>query len=716
MNAREDALEFDYAPHAPIALFDESGGLHGWSPTFADLCALTSAELRDRPAAHFWPEVDAGQWAAIWRRIQSDGSTLIIQVQEHRRKTSAEFVELEIGRFVFAGRPLAKVELRRSARLHLMQQEILEEMASGAPLKSVMETLCRRVETMIPSVTCSIMAITAEQQLLHIASPSLPEHYQRAINGIAIGPKVGSCGTAAFRGEAVEVTDIDTDPLWEDYKDLALPLGLRACWSSPIKSAEGKVIGAFGFYYPRPRSPSSLERQIVAACLHLCMIAFEHEDTRAQAYELAFTDPLTHLANRARFQQRVAESLAIVAETGQRVVVQYIGLDHFRAANEMLGYEAGDELLKVVASRLASVVKDHDAIARIGGDEFALVQVGSPSDADIANRARCIIELVAETVPAGDQRLQLGASIGIAIGPDDASSAADLIHDAALAMRRVKELGRGTYFFYEKELNERMQRRRQAEADLRNALARDQFELYFQPIFNLRTGAIEAAEALLRWFHPERGMVRPSEFIPLAEQCGFIEEIGAWAVRRACMEAAKWRADIAVSVNLSPRQFQNSGLSELVAAALEDSGLAPSRLELEVTESVLLSDSAANTALLNQLTEMGVSLALDDFGSGYSSLSYLHRFRFDRIKIDHSFIRDIVRNDGSLKIVRAIVMLAHSLGLKVTAEGVETDDQLAAVRGEGCDAVQGFYIGVPLPVADFVARLHSAGGVQVSAA
>jgi EAL domain-containing protein (putative c-di-GMP-specific phosphodiesterase class I) len=261
-----------------------------------------------------------------------------------------------------------------------------------------------------------------------------------------------------------------------------------------------------------------------------------------------------------------------------------------------------------------------------------------------------------------------------------------------------------------------MQRRRRAEADLRSAISQHQFELYFQPIFDLRSGAVVAAEALLRWNHPERGMVQPSEFIPLAEQCGLIEQLGASVIRNACLAAAKWPADISISVNLSPVQFDGPGLIASVTGALEESGLDPSRLELEITESVLLRDSALNNALLDELSERGVAIALDDFGAGYSSLSYLNRFSFDRIKIDHSFIRDIVCNEGSLKIVRAIVMLAHSLGLKVTAEGVETEEQLAMVRGEGCDAVQGFYTGAPEPLASFQDRLKRSSGMRVTAA
>jgi GAF domain-containing protein len=246
-----------------------------------------------------------------------------------------------------------------------------------------MDTLCKRVEALAPSVICSVLSVNRQQQLRHIASPSLPQHYSQAIDGVLIGPMAGSCGTAAFRGEPVEVTDIATDPLWQDYKHMALPLGLRACWSSPIKSADGRVIGAFAFYYPRPRGPTSRERQVVDTCLNLCTIALEQEETRSRAYEQAFTDPLTRLANRARFQQRVSETMAVVAETGQRLAVQYIGLDRFLAVNELLGYAAGDELLRIVAKRLQSVVKDQDAVARIGGDEFALVQVGDFKDEDL---------------------------------------------------------------------------------------------------------------------------------------------------------------------------------------------------------------------------------------------------------------------------------------------------------------------------------------------
>jgi len=718
MDEREDATEPERALHSPVALFDEEGSLQGWSTAFAEDCSRTPFGERTRAVGDFWPDFDGARWAEIWRKVQANSVVSLYLMRSPIGSDPGHVVELEICKFIGQGVQLAKIEVRRAAgqRLRLLQQEIFEAMASGAPFKAIMEMLCHRAEAMAPAVICSVLVVDKQQRLQHIASPSLPEHYSKAIDGLVIGPNVGSCGTAAFRGEPVEVTDIANDPLWADYKELVLPLGLRACWSSPIKASDGRVLGAFAFYFPRPRGPTALERQIVATCLNLCSVALEHEETRSRAYELAFHDPLTHLANRACFLQRVGNTLAVVAETDQRVAIQYIGLDRFRAINDTLGPSAGDELLKTVATRLQSVVRDHDTVARIGGDEFALVQVGDLKAKEMADRARQIIELIAQPCVAGGQWHQLGASIGIALGPDDGETPDELIKHAALAMRRVKELGGGTYFFYEKELNARMQARRQFETDLRAAISGAQFELYFQPIFEMQEFAISGAEALLRWHHPERGMVQPSEFIPVAEECGLIVPLGEWAMNEACRAAAKWPKHVSIAVNLSSVQFEKPGLVDVVADALANSGLEASRLELEITESVLLHDSAANVAVLDELSERGVSIALDDFGTGYSSLSYLQRFSFDRIKIDHSFIRDITRNAGSLKIVRAIVMLAHNLGLVVTAEGVETDEQLAAVRGEGCDEVQGYYTGRPVPLKAFLELLGDPKQARVSAA
>ena len=713
MSRRERAIELETASRSLVALFDEHGALQGCTPAFADNWTSSRDDLAGWRVSDLLPEVDAGRWAKIWRSVQND------RVEHLHTGTSGEQlhpIEVEICRFLGPNGNLAKVEVLSgggaTAQLRILQQEMLEAMASGVALPQIMRLMCERTEAMAPSVICSVLSVDQEGRLKHVASPSLPENYSRAIDGVSIGPKAGSCGTAAYRGEPVEVTDIDADPLWADYKHLALPLGLRGCWSSPIKSGSGRVLGAFAFYFPTPRGPSSLERQIVATCLHLCAVALENEETRSLAYDLAFRDSLTNLANRSRFQQRVSEALRLIGETRQRLAIHYIGLDRFKSVNEGLGHAVGDALLQAVAERLKGVAVDSDSIARIGGDEFALVQIGDLEAQDIADCAAQVMELVSQPYDIGGRPVVVGASIGIAIAPEDGATADELMKNAALALRRGKELGRASYFFYEKALNARMQARRRLEADLRGALAAGELELYFQPIIDLESLKVSRAEALLRWFHGERGVIEPAEFIPVAEDTGLVVPLGAWAVEQACIAAASWPERISVAVNLSPVQFERPGLVEAVAKALAVSGLRASRLELEITESVLLQDSAANLAILDRLHRLGVSIALDDFGTGYSSLSYLQRFAFDRIKIDHSFIKSINSNAGSLKIVRSIVMLAHSLGLMVTAEGVETDEQFAAVRGEGCDDVQGFYVGTPQPLDAFKTSLEGAPGAR----
>jgi diguanylate cyclase (GGDEF)-like protein len=719
MSKRDKIVGLEPMPRSSSALFDEGGVVHSWTPAFADNWSPSGGSLAGRTITAFFPQVDARRWAEIWDSITLNGVERLCS-QPSEVGDHLEFIEVEVCKLLGASGHLAKVEARRidstKTPLRILQQEILEAMASGVALPEIMKLLCLRAEAMAPSVICSVLTVDRQGRLHHLASPSLPDEYSAAIDGVMIGPNVGSCGTAAFRGEPVEVVDIATDPLWASYKELALPLGLRACWSSPIKSSRGPVLGAFAFYFREPRRPSVLEQQIVATCLHLCTIALEHEETRQRIYDFATHDSLTRLANRIRFQQRVSEGLAIAGRTGQQLAILYVGLDHFRSINDTMGYANGDEVLRMTATRLQQIVRDGEMVARIGGDEFAMLQLGNLDAQDAAERANEIMQSIGRPYDLRGQQLAIGASIGIVFAPGDGATADELMKNAALALRRVKELGRGAYFFYEKALNARMQARRKLESGLRIALAAGEIELHFQPIIDLETLEVCRAEALLRWFQDERGSIPPAEFIPVAEDCGLIVPLGAWAIEQACIAAASWPEHISVAVNLSPVQFERPGLVETVERALVVSGLHASRLELEITESVLLHDNARNLATLDRLGELGVAIALDDFGTGYSSLSYLQRFAFDRIKIDHSFITSINRNSGSLKIVRSIVMLAHSLGLMVTAEGVETDEQFDAVRGEGCDDVQGFYVGRPQPLEAFQRSLTDPGVARAARA
>jgi diguanylate cyclase (GGDEF)-like protein/PAS domain S-box-containing protein len=422
----------------------------------------------------------------------------------------------------------------------------------------------------------------------------------------------------------------------------------------------------------------------------------EQRRSEAKIVHMALHDALTGLPNRVLFNQRLELALSR-ARRGDIVAAHLLDLDHFKNVNDTLGHPSGDQLLKLVTERLRRLVRETDTIARMGGDEFAILQVGVPQVADAAALARRIIDTVSEPYEIDSQQVVIGTSVGIAIGPGDGGTPDQLMRNADLALYRAKGDGRGAFCFFEAGMDAKVRERRAMEYDLRKALVAGEFELFYQPMVNLESNKISGFEALIRWRHPERGLVSPAAFISLAEEIGFINPLGDWAIRQACATAARWPADVKVAVNLSPVQFRGAGLVQTVVNALAASGLPAQRLELEITESTLLQDSEATLAMLYQLREVGVSIAMDDFGTGYSSLSYLQSFPFDRIKIDRSFIKDITDGVGSLNIVRAVAALARGLGMETTAEGVETEQQREKVAAEGCTEMQGFLFSRPRP-------------------
>ena len=441
----------------------------------------------------------------------------------------------------------------------------------------------------------------------------------------------------------------------------------------------------------------------------------ERRRSEAKIAHMALHDALTGLANRVLLNERLDQALARV-KRGDALAVHLLDLDHFKQVNDTMGHPAGDKLLRDVADRLRALVRETDTIARMGGDEFAILQVGIDRPDDATALARRIIESVGEPYDIDGRQVVIGTSVGIATGPADGQVADELMRNADLALYRAKDDGRGTYRFFEAGMDRHMQERRVLEIDQRKALPNGEFELYYQPVVNLESNSITALEALLRWNHPERGLLLPTTFIPLAEETGFIVPLGEWVIRQACAAAAEWPGHTRVSVNLSPVQFKNPGLVQVVVGALAATGLAAHRLELEITESALLQDSDATLATLFSLREIGVRIAMDDFGTGYSSLGYLQSFPFDRIKIDRSFIGDITEGIGSLNIVRAVAALGRGLGMETTAEGVETSDQLDSVRAEGCTEVQGYLFGKPQPLKDVAVLLATVANSKASAA
>jgi diguanylate cyclase (GGDEF)-like protein len=439
-----------------------------------------------------------------------------------------------------------------------------------------------------------------------------------------------------------------------------------------------------------------------------------HEDITEQRRSevkieyMAHHDALTDLANRVLLNQRLEQALGQRIHREQMVAVHHLDLDQFKAVNDTFGHPAGDKLLKIVAERLRAVVRDTDTIARMGGDEFVIVQTPITEPTDATSLAQSIIASMGEPFDIDGHQAVIGASVGIAVGPGDGLRPDRLLRNADLALYRAKGDGRGTFRFFEPAMDLQMQTRRIMERDLRKALPAGEFELYYQPVVNLKSSEISGFEALIRWNHPDKGIVSPAAFIPLAEEIGFIVPIGEWVVRQACATAAQWPGDLHVAVNISAAQFRSPGLMQVIVGALATSGLHPTRLEIEITETVLLHNKEATLAVLHQLRALGIRIAMDDFGTGYSSLTYLQCFPFDKIKIDRSFVKDITESTGSLNIVRAVAALAHGMGMTATAEGVETREQLDRITSEGCTEMQGFLFSKPLPAPE-IERLFLSG-------
>jgi diguanylate cyclase (GGDEF)-like protein len=436
----------------------------------------------------------------------------------------------------------------------------------------------------------------------------------------------------------------------------------------------------------------------------------ERRRAEAKLVFIARHDALTRLPNRVLFNERLEQAMDL-ASRGGGCALLCLDLDRFKTVNDTLGHPVGDALLRAAADRLQACVRQGDTVARLGGDEFAVIQLSAQRPEDAALLAERIVTVLSSPYDIDGQHIVCGISVGVTMAPGDGSSSAKLLRNADMALYLAKSEGRGTVRFFTPEIDARIQQRRMLEQDLRTAIDGNEFELYYQPIVNLTSGNLGGFEALLRWHHPVRGLVLPTDFIHLAEETGIIVAIGEWVLRTACIEAAKWPDGISVAVNLSPVQFQKGNLLATVKAALDVSRLPPDRLELEITESVLLQDNAGTVSALHQLRAMGIAVALDDFGTGYSSLSYLRSFPFDKIKIDRSYVLDLMTSKEAMSIIRATVGLGRSLDLRITAEGVETPEQRDQLRQEGCTEIQGYWLSRPRPageLASLIERLNAA--------
>ncbi len=586
------------------------------------------------------------------------------------------------------------------------QAQILEMIAMSAPLGDVLERLVLLIESQFKGILASVQLLDETgTRLRHGAAPSLPDSYNKAIDGASIGPNAGSCGTSAYRREPVFVADVMTDPRWEDYKDLAAEHGLRSCWSTPILSHKGKILGTFAIYASEVREPAEVEAGLaglIDVATRIAGIAIERKQAEDRIHFMANHDALTGLPNRALLNDRLSQAILYAQRYDRWVTALFVDLDNFKFINDSLGHNAGDELLKTVARRMVSCIRATDTVVRIGGDEFVIVLFDQPKDVDVISEiVRKIQSAIAEPVRLEGHDLSVTSSIGIANYPNDGVDTDALLANADAALYRAKDVGRDNFQFYTSELNAKVHEKFLLQEELRNAVARSELVLHYQPQVDLRTGRVFALEALVRWRHPKLGLVPPIKFIPMAEGSGLIVPIGNWVLREACRQNKAWQdaglPPVVVGVNVSARQFREKTLVAQVASVLKESRLEAKYLELEVTESVIMQDVDLAVATMKELQGLGVHLSIDDFGTGYSSLCALKSFPVSRLKIDKSFIDGLLDNENDKAVADAVVSLGRTLNLRVIAEGVETDAQAAFLRSIHCDEMQGYLFSKPLP-------------------
>jgi diguanylate cyclase (GGDEF)-like protein/PAS domain S-box-containing protein len=597
-------------------------------------------------------------------------------------------------------------DITRPKLREVLQHNVLEVLAGDPPLVTVLDRVCREVERIAPEVRCSILAVDEQRCLKTLVAPNLPRGYCEAIDGMAIGPFAGSCGTAAWRDEAVIVTDIASDPLWADYRDLILPYGFRACWSKPIHAPDGSVIGTFALYFRRKTLPTALHHEMLDACGRLCGLVMEREQARGKIRLLASYDSLTGLPNRALLAERASGLIA--RDSARPLAVLSIDLDRFRHVNDLHGHAIGDAMLRDIGLRLRAELRGDDVASRFSGDEFVAVLAGVEAT-QVSERVERFLKRLARDDGVGEARISASASVGIALYPGDGGDIETLIRRADMAMNEAKASGPGQFRFFSSEMNKMARERHLLESALRAALADGGLQLQYQPQVDLDSGALAGAEALARWTHPSLGPISPGRFVPLAEECGLIEDLGRWALAEACRQLARWRAEgLAVpnvSVNLSPTSFHDRALPRFIVETLAAAGLAPTDLTVEITESVLLDTHPSTFETIGAVHALGIRLSLDDFGTGYSSLGYLLRLPISEIKLDRSFVAEIETEVAARSLSEAVIRIGDSLGLKVVAEGVETGPQQLLLAGQGYRIAQGYLFARPMTPGDFAAWL-----------
>lgn len=614
-----------------------------------------------------------------------------------------------------------EVRIRKRAELREhAHSQALEQLSQGAPLSEVLSTILCHVEQENPRLQCSILLLDSDGKRLHqVAARSLPESYTNAIDGMPIDPSACSCGAAAFSGERVVVEDIQSHPFWVDHKELAAASGLASCWSEPIKGTSGRILGTFAIYRNKVSAPTDAEIQLIENVSSLAAIAIERSQAINQIWAKANLDPLTKLPNRSMFLDRLDQELKKAQRAHQQVALLFLDLDHFKEINDNLGHDMGDLLLCETADRLCRCVREADTVARLGGDEFTIILGGLDDGvASVERVANKVLEQLSQPFQLRQDVGHVSTSIGITLYPKDATERDMLLKNADQAMYVAKQQGRDRLHFFTPSLQEEVMARTELIKELRWAIADNQFQLHYQPIIDLTTGQIAKAEALIRWQHPDKGQIGPADFIPIAEETGMINDIGRWVLNQATDQADYWRhhyqRDFQISINTSPAQFRDekSHLVEWIEQ-LRRLNLGDDAVVVEITESLLMNASEPLRKTLLAFRDAGIQVALDDFGTGYSSLSYLREFDIDYLKIDRSFVKGLTPGSNDLVLCKAVIAMAHILGIKVVAEGIETETQRQLLTAAGCDYGQGFLFSKPVSVTELESMIRNHISLQV---
>jgi diguanylate cyclase (GGDEF)-like protein len=603
--------------------------------------------------------------------------------------------------------------LRRQQMVENHRQRVFERLAHGDDLAGVLKQIALYVESAKPGVYCSILVLDEEQTHLQTAvAPTFPSSCKKMLDSWVSAGQAGCCDgwdVSAVRAERVIVEDFSKQPRSRACRKLIREMGAAACWSEPIFSSSRQLLGALRLYLKQAGRPDQDDTALLLQAAQLSALSIERKRLEQQIYSQACYDPLTHLPNRRLFGNRLHEEIVKAERGAYGLAVLFIDLDHFKEINDTWGHEAGDGVLVEAAQRIQACVRESDTVARLGGDEFVIILPEVGNTRPFERVAQNIVSVMGRPFYYAAHDATVSASIGIAIYPVDATHPEALIHCADMAMYAAKETGGNTYSIFSRGLSESERRRLQLSNDLRDALGKGQFEVYYQPIFDVCSGRIVKAEALLRWHHPELGAVPLDQFIPIAEETDTILEIGDWVFREAVDTAKRWKAltqqpgPKQISVNMSARQFTSDRGGSRAIEYLQAAGLDPAHIAIEITEGLLLNHFPRLAGRLESLHALGIEISLDDFGSGISALSNLKKANIDYLKIDRSVIQGLETDPDQRAMVEAMVVMAQRLGLKVIAEGVETVGQGALLAAVGCELQQGYLYSHPLPADAFLA-------------